>query len=609
MKPTTLVRALIHLLCIIILASIPVTALAVQVTNLNDIGSGSLRQAVADTSDGGFVTFQSGLNGTITLSSGQITVNKALTIDGPGYSLITIKAGSASRIFNVLTGTKFTVLDVTLQGSGGTLLDDGGLIRSLVDLTIDDCVLEDGRALDEGGAIYLSGGELNCYDSILQNNISSGGHGGAIRLEDSTASFYISRTTFFYNAAYGSGGALSVSNVSSGSLYSCTVHQNEAVTGNGGAVSVVSGDLNVNITSIFSNKTTAGHGGGIYTSGCDLDVWGGSQISSNTAAGAGGGIYSSGGSIRYRYSTLAGNTASGHYNGAGGGGIAQFGGVGSWPLYVTDSTISGNQATDYLGGGVYSEASANIFDSTFHNNQSGGNGGGLYFAGASMTMERSTFSRNISGGAGGGLCLPNVGANSMYLLQNTFWYNEADTNGGGIETGRTTYLYACTITENLADGDHSATGDGGGVHATGALHVHGSIIAGNILEFAGGMTSDDDCAASGTNSGTYSLLGVGVGCNGIVNGVDGNIVGSTSAVVHPYLSGLADNGGPTQTCALYKGSPARDAFLSCTSGGSDTFTMDQRGRPRPRGSACDMGAFEAGASAEGVMYLLINDQI
>ena len=608
MKPTILWQILIHLLGMIILASIPAAALAVEVTNLNDSGSGSFRQAVADTAGGGFVTFQYGLTGIITLSSGEIVLNKSLIISGPGYSVITIKAASTSRIFNVLTGTRLLVNNVTLQGGGGTVGDDGGLIRCLVDLTIDNCVLEDGQASGDGGAVYLSGGEFNCYDSILQNNISTGGDGGAIRLEDSTDSYHFSGTTFFYNAAYHNGGALSVFNVSSGSLYNCTVHQSEAVTGNGGAVSVVSGDLNVDVTSIFSNKTTAGHGGGIYTSGCDLDVWGGSQISSNTAAGAGGGIYLSGGSISYRHSTLAGNTASGHYNGAGGGGIAQFGGVGSWPLYVSESTISGNQATSYLGGGVYSEADANIVKSTFHDNHSGGNGGGLYFAGARMTMERSTFSRNISGGAGGGLCFPNVGVDSMYLLQNTFWYNEAASDGGGIETGRTTYLYACTIAENLADRDLSVSHDGAGVHATAPLYVNGCILARNRLSYAGGFFSDDDCAATGTNAGSYNLLGVGEGCGGIINGVNGNIVGSMIAPVFPLLSSLDDYGGPTQTCALYKGSPARDAFLSCTSGGSDTFTSDQRGRPRPRGAACDMGAFELGGGGDGVLFLLINDQ-
>ena len=51
---------------------------------------------------------------------------------------------------------------------------------------------------------------------------------------------------------------------------------------------------------------------------------------------------------------------------------------------------------------------------------------------------------------------------------------------------------------------------------------------------------------------------------------------------------LADNGGGTQTHALAIGSPALDASpddATCPA-------TDQRGNPRPRGPACDIGAFE-----------------
>jgi len=54
------------------------------VTNLNDAGAGSLRQAIIDTPSGGTVDFQDGLTGTITLPSGELLINKDLTIAGPG---------------------------------------------------------------------------------------------------------------------------------------------------------------------------------------------------------------------------------------------------------------------------------------------------------------------------------------------------------------------------------------------------------------------------------------------------------------------------------------------------------------------------------------------
>ena len=63
------------------------------VTSLADSGAGSLRAAItaanaaagADT-----IVFQPGLNGTITLSSGELLISDSLIIAGPGASRITI---------------------------------------------------------------------------------------------------------------------------------------------------------------------------------------------------------------------------------------------------------------------------------------------------------------------------------------------------------------------------------------------------------------------------------------------------------------------------------------------------------------------------------------
>ncbi|MDQ2998330.1 MAG: right-handed parallel beta-helix repeat-containing protein, partial [Chloroflexota bacterium] len=52
---------------------------------------------------------------------------------------------------------------------------------------------------------------------------------------------------------------------------------------------------------------------------------------------------------------------------------------------------------------------------------------------------------------------------------------------------------------------------------------------------------------------------------------------------------LQNNGGPTLTQALLAGSAALDAGSNCT-------LADQRGVPRPQGSACDIGAYERGAT-------------
>src|SRR6516225_4851282 len=86
------------------------------VTNLTDHDPGSLRDAIATTPSGGTVDFQSGLTGTITLTSGELAISHNLTITGPGAGIITVSGNNASRVLEVLPG-------VTAALSGLTVAD------------------------------------------------------------------------------------------------------------------------------------------------------------------------------------------------------------------------------------------------------------------------------------------------------------------------------------------------------------------------------------------------------------------------------------------------------------------------------------------------------
>ncbi|MEW6039568.1 MAG: choice-of-anchor Q domain-containing protein [Pseudomonadota bacterium] len=69
----------------------------------------------------------------------------------------------------------------------------------------------------------------------------------------------------------------------------------------------------------------------------------------------------------------------------------------------------------------------------------------------------------------------------------------------------------------------------------------------------------------------------------------------------PKLGPLANNGGPTQTFALLEGSSAIDSAdddVCAKEYGANN--LDQRGIPRPQGMHCDIGAFEAVQSSEGL---------
>src|ERR1043166_6678164 len=91
-------------------------AAELTVTKTQDTNDGvcdadcSLREAVAAAASGDTIVFSSLFNTpqTITLSLGQITIDKSLTITGTGQDLVTISGNNASRIF-FSNGNGFTV--------------------------------------------------------------------------------------------------------------------------------------------------------------------------------------------------------------------------------------------------------------------------------------------------------------------------------------------------------------------------------------------------------------------------------------------------------------------------------------------------------------------
>jgi len=73
------------LLC---LHAVTVHADIITVTNTNDSGPDSLRQALSVANDGDTIDFA--VNGTITLTSGELLVNDSIMISGPGTANLAV---------------------------------------------------------------------------------------------------------------------------------------------------------------------------------------------------------------------------------------------------------------------------------------------------------------------------------------------------------------------------------------------------------------------------------------------------------------------------------------------------------------------------------------
>jgi hypothetical protein len=339
----------------------PAAAAIVTVTNTNDAGPGSLRQAIIDaTGSPGTDEVVFDTAGVfagpqiINLDSGLPTILSAggpLTVQGTGPTRLTIRRdpGAPSfRLFDhaggvaaplVITGVTLTGGDVA--GNGGAIFfgDDGSL-------TVRDSVVTGNQATGAGGAIYLGfGSELTIQGSTISGN-SAGAEGGGVYFFDNNT---------------------------------LTV-QDSTITGN----------------------TTIGDGGGVYFyTGPSVTVQR-SVISGNTAGLNGGGLYFYGAPpVTVQRSVISGNTAGVD----GGGAYFFYGGA----LVVEHSTISGNTAVGD-GGALYFFGSApvTIENSTMHGNGAGGSGGGLFWydATGNFTLRNSTVTSNVANGtavgSGGG---------------------------------------------------------------------------------------------------------------------------------------------------------------------------------------------------------------
>src|SRR5438876_3459679 len=106
------------LLCAV---AIPARATTIIVTNTNDSGPGSLRQALADANDGDTIDATS-ISGTITLTTGELLVDKSVTINGAGADVLAVDGNMISRVFRIpMSGETITISGLTIRnGHAGT---------------------------------------------------------------------------------------------------------------------------------------------------------------------------------------------------------------------------------------------------------------------------------------------------------------------------------------------------------------------------------------------------------------------------------------------------------------------------------------------------------
>jgi hypothetical protein len=358
--------------------------LLTTVTNLNDAGPGSLRQAIADTPIAGTVDFMQGLSGTITLTSGTLTINKILTITGPGASIITVSGNKAQQVFSIPSPFTVAISGLTIAKGGISYSPGGAGISNGGALTLTGCILSDNSI---GAGIYNTG-NLTVISCTFSGN-SGGGifNGGALTVT---------------SCAFSGNSGGSIYNSSVLTVTSCTFSGN---TGDG-----ISNSSGRNVT-IANCTFSQNNGDGIDHGGNGTLTITDSSFNSNS----GDGIFNSG-TMTVTNSTLSGNSN---------GGISSSG-----TLTITNSTISGNSAGNDSGGGISNGGGTlKVTSCTFSANSSSGNGGGIFDSGGDVTIATSTFNLNAAvTGAG----IFDTSSGTLSIISSTLNGNYASSQGGGI---------------------------------------------------------------------------------------------------------------------------------------------------------------------------------
>ncbi|HYK44529.1 MAG TPA: right-handed parallel beta-helix repeat-containing protein, partial [Parafilimonas sp.] len=281
----------------------PANATIYPVTNTNDAGAGSLRQAILDANaNPGLDNINAtGVTGTINLSTGQLAITDALTITGPGATLLDVHnlsfiTGESRRVFFIgniaVTFSGLTISGGATSGYGNYSLLDGGGIYNSGQLTITNCAISNNvvygcsncGTFGDGGGICNTG-TLTITGSVINNNqVGFGGDFG---------------------------------------------------TANGGGIANKGGTVTINNSTISGNSSSSG--AGIYNGG--PTTINNSTISTNTA-GVGGGIQQNNGKLIVTNTTISANVAG------NGGGIN----YSSDSCRITNCTVTGN---DGYGGGIY----------------------------------------------------------------------------------------------------------------------------------------------------------------------------------------------------------------------------------------------------------------
>ena len=329
---------------------------------------------------------------------GDLDITDDLTLQGAGSGVTIVDGNGAvtgDRVFQILSSAKKVTLSgltmrhgkrtATFDEGGGLVWDGGGSQFSLSDVVIEN------NAGYYGGGLYLNysaqADSVTLDHLVVQaNTAATAAAGGLGVILGDFAAFTLKNSQITGNMAY-QGGGLFLQNQTANDFLSVVI-TNTSIFGNTATLSAGfenrAGSTAVPVilqNSTVSQNHASGYGGGIGNYGTLTITT--TTLDANSAVTRGGGIYDyEGGILNILQSTLSRNTST-----TGGGIYSEFFIHNAAGMVLTNSTISGNAASQD-GAGIYADGGQiGLYNATVANNQvlvpAGtdyiGLGGGVYF--------------------------------------------------------------------------------------------------------------------------------------------------------------------------------------------------------------------------------------
>jgi hypothetical protein len=260
------IKAAAICLSLVCALTIPAHATTIIVTNTNDNGPGSLRQALADANDGDTID-ATAISGVISLTTGQLLVDKSVTINGAGAGLLAVDGNATSSVFQIGTGETVTISDLTIRNGhsgsrGGGIDNEGGSTVNITNCTVSGNTAGGGEISGFGGGIFNSG-TLTIVNSTVSGNATVGISGGGGGIVNSGTLTIVNSTVSGNTATQGAG-------INNGGDAATVTITNSTFSGNAasayGGACFNAATLQI-VNSTFSDNSADFFGGGILLIG------------------------------------------------------------------------------------------------------------------------------------------------------------------------------------------------------------------------------------------------------------------------------------------------------------------------------------------------------